>query len=609
MARNRYFEDEKTAKINKSSLRHALWYMKPYKKTIIPLAIAMLVLSFIALLPMRIMSIIVDNVLTKSGTEIFGVHVDWLPLAIFLVVCYALATLSEAVFAFFRTKYMSVVGHGMVHDMRLAVYENLQKLAFDYYDSRPNGKILVRATTYLDELANIFSSSLIVILISAFKILFIVVWLFVIDVRLASIMLLAMIPMGIGIYFLKTAISQRRRYHREKRSNRTAYMAETIQGQQTIVAFGRKEKNNAIFSSLDKDVRTRWAAWGRVNEFSLPLLEGMFYVGLLVVYWVSLFIAQSGDQSLTIGALISFFSFSGMLSAPINEITTQLQETTSAIANLESVMEVIETETTVSDEKGAIELPQIEGNVKYDNVTFAYEKTPILQGLSFEVPKGKMVALVGPTGAGKSTVVNLLTRFYNLNGGTITIDGNDISKVTLHSLRSQIGVMMQDSFIFSGTIIDNIRYGKPDATDEECIAAAKLVCADEFISELPDGYYTKTVEQGARLSTGQRQLISFARVVLTDPRILILDEATASIDTHTEELIQKALDVLLKDRTSFVIAHRLSTIKKADCIMYIADKGIAEAGTHSQLMEKKGLYYNLVESSKSKRRRNEIKPD
>ena len=302
-----------------------------------------------------------------------------------------------------------------------------------------------------------------------------------------------------------------------------------------------------------------------------------------------------GLGGLTPGSVISFISYAGMLSAPLNEIATYLQEISSAVSNLESVMDILEVEPTVEDDENAQMLPPVQGDVKFENVYFSYENAHIiLENINFEVPKGKMVALVGPTGSGKTTIVSLLSRFYNVDSGTIYVDGHDISKVTLYSLRKQIGVMMQDSFIFSGTIIDNIRYGKPDATDEQCIEAAKQVGADAFISKLPDGYYTKTIEQGSRLSTGERQLISFARVLLTDPKILILDEATASIDTETENLIKDALNVILDGRTSFVIAHRLSTIEKADCIFYIANHTIAEAGTHAQLMAKKGYYYELV---------------
>lgn len=598
--KNRYFEDEKTAKISKSSLFHALKFMVPYKKAIITLGIGMLIISFIALLPTRIMSLIVDNVLTKEGMNIFGAQLDWVTLAVVLISCYALASLSEVFFTIYRIRTISKVGHGVVHDIRYAVYNNLQKLAFDYYDSRPNGKILVRATTYLDELATAFSSSIMIIFTNVFKIIFILVWMFAIDVVLTGVTILAIIPMIVILSLLRKSLTRCRRSFREKRSNRTAYIAESIQGQQIINAFNRKEKNEKIFKNLNDDVCNRLSDWSYRNELVFPVMDGFFYVGLIAVYWVILALSMGGNYVLTVGAIISFISYSSMLSGPINEVTTQLQEVINAVTNLESVMEVIETEPTVKDEEDATTLPPIEGRVEYDHVTFGYEDTIILDDLTFSVEKGKTVAFVGPTGAGKSTIVNLLTRFYNLNSGKILIDGHDVSKVTLHSLRSQIGVMMQDSFIFSGTIIDNIRYGRPDATDEECIEVAKAVRAHDFITQLPNGYYTETVEQGAQLSTGERQLISFARVLLINPKILILDEATSSIDTQTEELIQNALDVILKGRTSFIIAHRLSTIKKADCIMYIANKGIAEAGTHNQLMEKKGLYYNLIESSKNK---------
>jgi ATP-binding cassette subfamily B protein len=245
-------------------------------------------------------------------------------------------------------------------------------------------------------------------------------------------------------------------------------------------------------------------------------------------------------------------------------------------------------------------MPEIEGNVKFDHVHFGYEQGQVvLSDVNFDVPAGKTIALVGPTGSGKTSIVNLINRFYNVNDGAVLIDGKDISNYTLYSLRRQIGVMMQDSFIFSGTIIENIRYGRKDKTDEECIKAAKLVGAHDFISALPNGYYTETIEQGGRLSTGQRQLICFARVLLIDPKILILDEATASIDSESEELIQKALEVVCKGRTSFVVAHRLSTIKNADCIFYISNHTVAEAGTHESLMDEKGLYYELVSSSKT----------
>lgn len=560
------------------------------------MSVLMVIMSFVSLLPPMINTYIVDYVLSKKG----ALGIDWFTLALLLVGAYALVVISTTVFSYFRTLYMTRTGHAIVHDMRYAAFTQLQKLAFDYYDSRPSGKILVRVTAYLDELAAVFSNSVIMLLVDVFKIAIILLWLFVIDYRLASIILAATVPMTLCLVLINGTLSRRRRRYRNKRSNRTAYIAENIQGNNVTKVFNRVQKNTQIQKELNTEVTKKWQSVTYINELHYPIMDAFFYIGLGVVYVVVIYMATHGMGlgSLTIGKLIGFISYMGLLSTPLNDMANILQQITMATSNLESVFEVIETQPTVTDAEDASELPPIEGNVTFDKVCFSYEPGhPILENVSFDIPRGKMIALVGPTGAGKSTIVSLLSRFYDLDSGTVSIDGHDISKVTLHSLRTQVGVMMQDSFIFSGTIMDNIRYARPDATDEECIAAAKLVSADEFISKLPDGYYTKTLEQGSKLSTGERQLISFARVVLTDPKILILDEATSSIDTHTEEMIKRALDIILENRTSFVIAHRLSTIKKADCIFYVANRTIAEAGTHAQLMEKKGLYYKLVKSN------------
>ena len=597
MARNRYYEDEKvTYKFSAKSVKKTLKYCVPYKKILLSMSVLMVIMSFVSLLPPMINTYIVDYVLSKKG----ALGIDWFTLALLLVGAYALVVISTTVFSYFRTLYMTRTGHAIVHDMRYAAFTQLQKLAFDYYDSRPSGKILVRVTAYLDELAAVFSNSVIMLLVDVFKIAIILLWLFVIDYRLASIILAATVPMTLCLVLINGTLSRRRRRYRNKRSNRTAYIAENIQGNNVTKVFNRVQKNTQIQKELNTEVTKKWQSVTYINELHYPIMDAFFYIGLGVVYVVVIYMATHGMGlgSLTIGKLIGFISYMGLLSTPLNDMANILQQITMATSNLESVFEVIETQPTVTDAEDASELPPIEGNVTFDKVCFSYEPGhPILENVSFDIPRGKMIALVGPTGAGKSTIVSLLSRFYDLDSGTVSIDGHDISKVTLHSLRTQVGVMMQDSFVFSGTIMENIRYARPDATDEECIAAAKLVSADEFISKLPDGYYTKTLEQGSKLSTGERQLISFARVVLTDPKILILDEATSSIDTHTEEMIKRALDIILENRTSFVIAHRLSTIKKADCIFYVANRTIAEAGTHAQLMEKKGLYYKLVKSN------------
>lgn len=593
MARNRYYEDEQTKKLSKSQLRHALQFVIPYRKLLSVLFILMIIITFISMLPPMINGLIVDNVIPKK--EYLGM--DYVTLSVVLIGAYVIAVVTDTIFSYFRQFYMTKVGHGIVHDIRYATYEHLQKLAFDFYDSRPNGKILVRVTSYLDELATVFSSSIIMLILDVVKVIAILIWMCVVGSWLTLIMIAAVIPMVFLLGWIARVLERRRRVYREKRSNRIAYIAENIQGSSVTTSFNRRQRNTEIYDELNKEERKKWLKVIHVNELHYPTMSGFFYIGIIIVYAVVVYMVTSGMGlgALTPGAVISFIAYAGMLSAPLNEIATYLQEISSAVSNLESVMDILEVEPTVYDEQDAIEMPPIKGDVKFENVYFSYENAHIiLENINFEVPAGKMVALVGPTGSGKTTIVSLLSRFYNVDSGTIYIDGQDISKVTLYSLRKQIGVMMQDSFIFSGTILDNIRYGRPDATEEECIAAAKLVKADEFISKLPEGYYTQTYEQGSRLSTGERQLISFARVLITDPKILVLDEATASIDSETENLIKNALDVILAGRTSFVIAHRLSTIEKADCIFYIANHTIAEAGTHAQLMAKKGYYYNLV---------------
>ena len=304
-----------------------------------------------------------------------------------------------------------------------------------------------------------------------------------------------------------------------------------------------------------------------------------------------------GQGSKSLGTIVAISSYASYFWQPIMNLGNIFNNFINNIAYLERIFETMDEPVTVKDAENAVKMPEIRGEVTFDHVNFSYDESKqILKDVSFTVKPGESVALVGPTGAGKSTIVNLISRFYNVNGGRVLIDGQDISQVTIHSLREQMGIMMQDSFIFSGTIMDNIRYGNKTATDEEVIRAAKTVCAHEFIEKLENGYYTEVNERGSRLSAGQRQLISFARALLANPAILILDEATSSIDTETEILLQKGLNELLKNRTSFIIAHRLSTIKNANCIMYVDQGSIMEKGNHDELLAQHGEYYHLYMS-------------
>ena len=328
-----------------------------------------------------------------------------------------------------------------------------------------------------------------------------------------------------------------------------------------------------------------------------PSIDIISIITTAAIYVLGVSWMINGETGITVGVLVAFTAYIGRFWAPINTLAGFYNSLLTAISYLERIFETIDEPVVVKDREDAVEMPPIHGDVAFDHVTFSYEPgVPILKDVSFHANQGQSFAVVGPTGAGKTTLVNLLSRFYNVDSGRILIDGVDIAGVTIRSLRKQMGVMMQDSFIFSGTIMDNIRYGNFSATDEEVIRAAKTVCAHDFIMEMENGYQTQVNERGSRLSAGQRQLISFARALLADPKILILDEATSSIDTETEIILQKGLNELLKERTSFIIAHRLSTIKNSSCIMYV-DKGtILEKGTHDELMAQKGEYYKLYMS-------------
>lgn len=594
MARNRYFEDEALSyRFNGSSVKKTWRFIRPHRKVLFLMMAIMLAMSFVALVPPMLNRYIIDYVITKEG---FG-GLDWIQAGIIFITAWGAIGLTDVIYTFFRTYYMSRTGHTIVGELRRDTFVRLQRLAFDYYDARPAGKILVRVTNYLNELADIFSTAVVNLIVETSKVLLILVWLYILDWRLALVVTASIVPMGVCIFFLRKVLSKRHRIVRNKVSNRTAYVAENIQGTTVTKAFNRSNVNSDIYGTLNDDANRAWLRVIHFNELMFPTLDGFFYIGLLAVYGTAVFMATSalGLGGLTIGKLISFITYMGMFSGPLNNIANVTQQLTAATTNLERVFEVGETPPSICDAPDAVVLPEVKGRVTFEDVTFAYEKgVNILEHFNLDVPEGKMIALVGPTGAGKSTVVNLLSRFYDVQEGRVLIDGYDVAAVNLHSLRTQVGVMMQDSFVFSGTIMENIRYARPEATEEQCREAARAVHADDFIARLPHGYDTVTRENGAGLSAGEKQLLSFARVMLCDPKILILDEATSSIDTETEELIQKALDVVLKDRTSFVVAHRLSTIRKADCILYIANKGIAEAGTHASLMEQKGRYYELV---------------
>lgn len=494
----------------------------------------------------------------------------------------------------YRIYAITEIGQDILKDMRFSIFEHLQKLPFSYFDSRPHGKILIRVVNYINTLSDLLSNGLINLISDLFNVIITLIFMLFIDVKLTLYSLLLLPVLFVMVLFIQG--KQRKAYQElsNKQSNLNAYIHESISGIKITQSFAREDENFQIFNEVSEEYRQSFMKAVRVQYLLWPAVQNISVITTCFIYFVG--IRQLG-VSVTTGTLIAFIGYINNFWNPVINIGNFYNSLITATAYLERIFETMDVVPEIQDAPHAIALPPIKGTVDFQHVYFRYEEGKnILTDVSFHIEPGQTIALVGPTGAGKTTIINLLSRFYDVNEGAVKIDGYDVRDVTLRSLRKQMGVMLQDTFIFSGTIIENIRYGNLAATEEEVIQAAKIVRAHDFIKDLKDGYETVVEERGSTLSAGQRQLISFARALLADPKILILDEATSSIDTKTEELLQEGLQQLLKGRTSFIIAHRLSTIKNSDKIFYIDGGRIVEEGSHDQLMAKHALYHHLYQS-------------
>lgn len=588
MARNKYDVDEVLEdKFDVNQLKRLLAYLIPYRKRFVSVGFMMLSASaFTMLIPQffqKVMDVCIPNKDMKG------------------IAFYSFLTLLAAFYSAFslryKIKYTNQIGQQIIHDMRYDIFEHLQELPFSYYDDRPHGKIQVRVVNYVNSISDLLSNGILNTITDLCNLVFIIVFMLILNVRLTLVCLCGLPVLAIVIVVIKKKQRTAWQVQSNKQSNLNAYIAESINGIRVTQSFVREDVNSGIFNNLSGSYRKSWMRAVMFNFTMGPSIDIISIITTAAIYVLGVSWMINGETGITVGVLVAFTAYIGRFWAPINTLAGFYNSLLTAISYLERIFETIDEPVVVKDREDAVEMPPIHGDVAFDHVTFSYEPgVPILKDVSFHANQGQSFAVVGPTGAGKTTLVNLLSRFYNVDSGRILIDGVDIAGVTIRSLRKQMGVMMQDSFIFSGTIMDNIRYGNFSATDEEVIRAAKTVCAHDFIMEMENGYQTQVNERGSRLSAGQRQLISFARALLADPKILILDEATSSIDTETEIILQKGLNELLKGRTSFIIAHRLSTIKNASCIMYV-DKGtILEKGTHDELMAQKGEYYKLYMS-------------
>ena len=583
MARNRYDVDEVLeTPFDFAHLKRSFVYIKKYKGKMITALVLSVFAAISGLLGPLITQYALDNTIPQKN----------MGQLVLLTLAFVGTIAVSITFSTIRSRIMTVVGQDIIFDIRTDLFKHLQELPFEYYDNRPHGKILIRVVNYVNSVSDMLSNGIINVILECLNMLFIMIFMFFLNVKLSLVVLSGLPIFAVIMMMIKKRQRKAWQDVSNKSSNLNAYLQENITGARVTQIFTREEENAQIFDRLSEKYRKSWInavkysnlVWPATDNVSTLVRAAIFVVGLLVLT----------PAAVSLGTIVAMTSYASSFWQPIMNLSNIFNNFINNIAYLERIFETLDEPATIADKPNAQDIGDITGEVKFDDVTFSYEQgKTVLEHISFDVKPGESVALVGPTGAGKSTVVSLLSRFYDLDSGKITIDGKDISQATLHSLRSQMGIMLQDSFIFSGTIYDNIRYGRLDATEEEIREAAKIVCADEFISEMKDGYMTEVNERGSKLSGGQKQLISFARTLLSDPKILVLDEATSSIDARTEKLLQQGLQRLLVGRTSFIIAHRLSTIKNCDKIMYIDNKGIAECGTHDQLIAKKGEYYKL----------------
>lgn len=576
-------QDEKFSITSKWHLiKRLLKYILPYKKEIAVIMLFMIFTMSVGLLNPKFVQYTIDN--SIANKDIPGL----VKVSAIMLILNVLGTIA----ARWRLNKMGQVSNKIVLEMREGLYTHIQKLSFAFFDSRPVGKILARVVGDVNSLQQLFTNSVTSLIPQILQLVLVTVLMFMTNVYLAIATIIVMPILVSAIFWVEVRARVKWAEFRSKRSNLNAFTHETFSGMKVVQGFAQEGNTSKSHVSLVEEMNEKFRGAVMLNDLFWPFVELSWGIGSAVVFLVGTLLYWR--NLITIGELFAFSMFIGLFWRPVMFISNFYNTLITSLSSAERVFDILDTKPDVVDVEGSEEMPPITGNVTFKNVSFEYERgIPVLKDVSFDIKAGQSIALVGETGAGKTTIVNLISRFYDLKEGTILIDDVDISNVRIESLRSQMGIMMQDTFLFSDTIKENIKYGKLDATDEEIIAAAKAVNAHDFIMKLENGYDTEVKERGSRLSVGQRQLISFARALLANPRILILDEATSNIDTQTERLVQSGIKKLLEGRTSFVIAHRLSTIRDCDLIMVVEDGEITESGTHQELIDHRGSYYDL----------------
>lgn len=576
-----------SSKIN--IIKRLLSYVKPYKFKITFVIFLLLFVMACGTLTPYLMKMSIDTFVANKNIN--GLLLLGGSLLLLNVISMILSRI--------RTLSMSKITNQILVDIRYSLYTHIQTLSFGFFDNRPVGKIISRVVGDVNALQNLLNNSIVNLIPNIFTIALVVFMMFILNPLLALISIITMPFLTFTMFYIEIKADKKWKIFRENRSSLIGYTHESLSGIKVIQGFSKKSYSKNKFDNHISNHANGFLTSVYVQDFFWPFLDLFRGISIIVIMFSGFKLIKS--NSLTLGTLMAFFMYIEMLWRPIINLSSFYNAFVTSMSAGERIFDILDTKSDMIDDNVSDKLPPIKGDIEFDHVTFAYSKDEgaALKDTSFNLNAGEKIALVGETGAGKTTITNLISRFYDPTFGTVKIDGIDIKTVDLESLRSQMGIMLQDSFLFSDTIKENIRYGKLDATDDEVIKAAKSVNAHEFIMNLEDGYDTNVNERGSRLSLGQRQLIAFARALIANPRILILDEATANIDTETELLVQDGIKKLMAGRTSIVIAHRLSTIRDCDKIFVLSHGKIVESGTHEELLSNNGPYRNLYSAQYS----------
>ncbi|MBC5627479.1 ABC transporter ATP-binding protein [Clostridium sp. NSJ-6] len=583
MGSNSINKDEQTLKRSKVEIvRRLSIYLKPHKAKTVIVILLMIFVMMCSIINPYLLQIAIDNHVENENVK------GLLLIGLILLSLNAFAWILSRI----RWKMISEVTNTVLLDIRKELYSHIQNLSFDFFDSRPVGKILARVVGDVNALKNLFNQSIQTVIPEGLSLICVCIAMMIMNFKLAVACMTLLPLLAISMFYVETKSRKRWNDFRSKRSNLNGFTHENFSGMKVVQAFAKEEDTEKTYKEMVRKEKNAFLQAIKLNDLFWPLVELSWGVGTLIVFAVGYRLVISGE--IQIGKLIAFSMYTGMFWRPITNLSSFYNTMITNFAAADRIFDILDIKPDIENIPEAIDIGKISGKVEFKDVSFAYNNSSeVLSKVNFKVNKGDRVALVGATGAGKTTIISLLSRFYDPSNGKILVDGKDIKEVKLESYRSQMGIMLQDTFLFSTSIMENIRYGRLNATDEEVIEAAKAVNAHDFIMRMEKGYETEVNERGSRLSLGQRQLVSFARALLANPRILILDEATSNIDTETERLVQEGIEKLLQGRTSFVIAHRLSTIRDCDKIMVVENGGISEMGSHEELLAKRGVYYNL----------------